>query len=237
MQETRENMNRLFLPECSIDISNGENKPVLKDSSFIRNEGEGYGYKNLNDIELLSAISGVRPDLASEILHQYKLHEIEDYLEGLNPRITAKQKKAILSAFELSRRIYGRSAETQRIIKSPQDVIAFLDGDMRYLKKEIFVCIHLNTKNAVLRKETISIGSLNASIVHPREVFSNAVKHSVSAVILCHNHPSGDPDPSSEDIETTRRLIDAGNILGIKVLDHIIIGNGKYVSLKEKGLI
>lgn len=105
------------------------------------------------------------------------------------------------------------------------------------MRKELFVCVHLNTKNMVLRKETISIGSLNSSIVHPREVFSNAVKHSASGVVLCHNHPSGDSQPSCEDIETTKRLVDAGNVLGIKVLDHIIIGNGEYVSFKERGLI
>lgn len=109
--------------------------------------------------------------------------------------------------------------------------------DMRHLKKEVFKTILVNTKNQLIKLVNVSTGSLNASIVHPREVFSEAVKAGASAVIFIHNHPSGDPDPSMEDIETTRKLVDAGNILGIKVLDHIIIGDGIYISLKEKGLI
>ncbi len=108
---------------------------------------------------------------------------------------------------------------------------------MSNLNKEYFVCLHLNTKNKVLRKDIVSIGNLNSSIVHPREVFNNAIKYSCSALILCHNHPSGDPTPSNEDIETTKRLIDAGKILGINILDHVIIGKGNYSSLKENGMI
>ncbi|NJD03128.1 MAG: DNA repair protein RadC [Ruminiclostridium sp.] len=204
---------------------------------MIHDKSEKYQYRYLDDAELLAALSGIRLEQAVEILQQYRLHEIEDYLDGLTPKLTERQKRAILSAFELSRRIFSRPPEKQYLVKTPQELVMYLERDMRYMKKEIFVCIHLNTKNAVVRKETISIGSLNASIVHPREVFSNAVKHSTSGVILCHNHPSGDPRPSCEDLETTKRLVDAGNVLGIKVLDHIIIGNGEYISMKEKGFI
>jgi DNA repair protein RadC len=108
---------------------------------------------------------------------------------------------------------------------------------MRYLRKEVFKIILLNSKNHVLKHVDISTGSLNASIVHPREVFNEAVKTSCSSVVLVHNHPSGDPEPSMEDIETTGRLVNAGGILGIKILDHIIIGDGRFVSLKAKGLL
>lgn len=238
MKEARKTINRLYLPGNSLtglEIS-GSNA-LINDSSIIHDKCDKYQYRYLDDAELLTVLSGIKLEQAVEILQQYRLHEIEDYLDGLTPKLTERQKKLVLSAFELSRRVFNRTSEKQQLIKSPQEIVAYLEGDMRYLKKEIFVCVHLNTKNVILRKETISIGSLNASIVHPREVFSNAVKHSVSGVILCHNHPSGDPQASQEDIDTTKRLVDAGNILGIKVLDHVIIGNGEYVSLKEKGFI
>jgi len=123
------------------------------------------------------------------------------------------------------------------VVKSPADVAALLMPDMRYLRKEEFRLILLNTKNMLIEVKTVSEGSLTASIVHPREVFSIAVKRSCSAVLCVHNHPSGDPEPSREDIETTRRLVSVGEILGVKVLDHIIIGDGRYISLKERGLI
>jgi DNA repair protein RadC len=109
--------------------------------------------------------------------------------------------------------------------------------EMCYLDREHFRVILLNTKNRVLGVETVSIGSLNSSLVHPREVFKSAVQRSAAGVILVHNHPSGDPTPSSEDIEITRRLSDAGRVIGIEVLDHIIIGDHLFVSFKEKGLI
>ena len=105
------------------------------------------------------------------------------------------------------------------------------------INNNYLVALLLNTKNQILSKETISIGSLNSSIVHPREVFKPAIKKSASAMIVAHNHPSGDPSPSREDIEVTKRLIQAGEILGIDILDHVIIGENRYVSMKEKGLI
>jgi len=238
MKETRKTINRLYLPDNSLTgLEVFGNNALIYESSIMHDKCEKYQYRYLEDAELLAALSGIKLEQAVEILRQYRLHEIEDYLDGLTPKLTERQKRLVLSAFELSRRVFRRTPEKQHLIRSPQELVAYLEADMRYLKKEIFVCVHLNTKNVVLRKETISIGSLNASIVHPREVFSNAVKHSVSSVILCHNHPSGDPQASPEDIDTTKRLVDAGNILGIKVLDHVIIGDGSYISLKESGLM
>jgi len=108
---------------------------------------------------------------------------------------------------------------------------------MKGLKKEYFKLIMLNTKNIIISVKDISIGNLNSSIVHPREVFIEAIKLSSASVILCHNHPSGDPTPSKEDILITKRLKECGTLLGIEVLDHIIIGNEAYISLKEKGII
>jgi DNA repair protein RadC len=109
--------------------------------------------------------------------------------------------------------------------------------EMRFLTQEHFVCLYLNTKNQVLHKRTIFIGSLNASIVHPREIFKEAFRRSAASIICLHNHPSGDPAPSKEDIEVTKRLVECGKIIGIDLLDHLIIGEHKYVSLKEKGYL
>jgi DNA repair protein RadC len=109
--------------------------------------------------------------------------------------------------------------------------------DMRFLTQEHFVSVYLNTKNQVIHKKTVFIGSLNASIVHPREVYKEALKRSAASIICIHNHPSGDPTPSREDIEVTKRLAECGKIIGIELLDHLIIGEQKYVSLKEKGYV
>ncbi len=143
----------------------------------------------------------------------------------------------IIAAVELGNRLSRSQLELKKTIKSPKDVIDIFINDMRFLEKEHFKVVFLNTKNEIIAFETISIGSLNASIVHPREVFNRAIKKSSAAVILLHNHPSGNPEPSKEDINITRRLIEAGKIIGIEVLDHIIIGDGDYFSLKENSLI
>lgn len=123
------------------------------------------------------------------------------------------------------------------IIRSPKDAFDLFEPDLRHLTKEHFTCLFLNTKNRVIFKEIISIGSLNAAIVHPREVFRAALKRCSASILCSHNHPSGDSTPSPEDIELTKRLVSAGEIIGIEVLDHIIIGGSSYVSLKEQGLM
>ncbi|WP_134700021.1 DNA repair protein RadC [Ammoniphilus sp. YIM 78166] len=143
----------------------------------------------------------------------------------------------LLAGIELGRRVAKTKPEERGVIRSPEDVSNLLMEDLRYLTQEHFVCLFLNTKNQVIAQTTVFIGSLNSSIVHPREVFKEAIRKSSASVICLHNHPSGDPTPSKEDIEVTKRLIQAGQIIGIDVLDHVIIGDGRYVSLKEKGLI
>ncbi|WP_053957520.1 RadC family protein [Inediibacterium massiliense] len=143
----------------------------------------------------------------------------------------------ILSSIELGKRLALSSSKEKYSITSPKDVSNILMEEMRYYKKEYFKTILLNTKNEILSIDNISIGSLNSSLVHPREVFVNAIKKSVASIILVHNHPSGNPKPSSEDINVTKRLIEAGKIIGIYILDHIIIGDGKYISLKESNMI
>jgi len=120
-------------------------------------------------------------------------------------------------------------------ISCPKDAFDLLEPELRYLNKEHFVCLFLNTKNRVISKEVISIGSLNSCIAHPREVFRSAIKHCSASLICVHNHPSGDCTPSPEDISLTKRLVEAGEIVGIEVLDHIVIGGNCFVSLRELG--
>jgi DNA repair protein RadC len=149
------------------------------------------------------------------------------------------QAKAIqiLAAVEIGRRITNLNYTDRYVIRSPEDGANYVMNDMRFLSQEHFVCLYLNTKNQVIHKQTIFIGSLNASIVHPREVFREALKRSAASIICLHNPPSGDPSPSREDIEVTKRLVECGKMIGIDVLDHLIIGENKFVSLKEKGYL
>jgi DNA repair protein RadC len=131
------------------------------------------------------------------------------------------------------------TVEYSNTIKSPADVARLARDvlEMHEMAEENFIILCLNTKNKIAGVHTVSKGSLNASIVHPREVFKAAMLNNASGIICLHNHPSGDPEPSREDIEITHRLDNAGNILGVKVLDHVIIGDNRYVSLKERGLM
>ena len=127
--------------------------------------------------------------------------------------------------------------EERFTIRSPQDVADFVMDELQHLTQEHFICLFLNTKNQIIGKDVVFVGSLNASIVHPREIFRKAIQRASAAIICLHNHPSGDPTPSVEDRNVTRRLIEAGRLLGIDVLDHIIIGEQQFYSMKENGQI
>jgi len=209
-----------------------------------------YGAQVLSDAELLAVLirTGTRSEsalvLAQRILKgdgaksglAYVVDSTVEELSNIKGIGTAKAVQ-IKAAVELGRRISSYNGRKQIVITSPLDVKDLLMEEMRFLEKEHFKTILLNTKNHVISIEDISVGSLNSSIVHPREVFKPAIRRSSASVILVHNHPSGDPTPSKEDIEVTSRLVNAGNILGISVLDHIIIGNNFILSLKEQGLM
>lgn len=143
----------------------------------------------------------------------------------------------LVAAVEIGRRLAEKKAQDKEVIHGPDDVADYVMSHLRYEQKEIFMVLLLDMKNHVLSLHTVSVGNLNASLVHPREVFRAALANAAAGIILIHNHPSGDPAPSSEDLDVTRRLIKAGEIMGIPVLDHIIIGDNKYVSLKEKGMV
>lgn len=144
----------------------------------------------------------------------------------------------VIATLQLARRLSRPTDCTPQIIRKPQDAIDLLMPEMRYLQQEHFVVLFLNTKNHLIgRPETLSIGSLNAAIVTPHMVFRTGVKRSAASVICIHNHPSGCCDPSPEDIQLTKRLVESGSIVGVAVLDHLVLGDGTYTSLKERGLM
>ena len=143
----------------------------------------------------------------------------------------------ILAAIELGRRLSQRQKQMRYVIGAPNDVACLFMEELRHLKKEIFKVLFLNTKNEITATENISVGNLNSSIVHPREVFRSAIKKGAASIIVMHNHPSGNPAPSQNDLQVTKRLIEAGELVGIPVLDHLVMGDGTYVSMKEKMLI
>ncbi|WP_346885275.1 RadC family protein [Clostridium sp. UBA4395] len=206
-----------------------------------------YGAEYLSNSELLALIlrTGTKEDSVLNLCDRLLSH-----CGGINgissPSINdLKQVKGIgevkatqvLALAELATRFNSFKSGEDHIVSSPKDVSNYMMRQMKGLKKEYFKLIMLNTKNIIISVKDISIGNLNSSIVHPREVFIEAIKLSSASVILCHNHPSGDPTPSKEDILITKRLKECGTLLGIEVLDHIIIGNKAYISLKEKGII
>lgn len=140
----------------------------------------------------------------------------------------------ILAAVELAHRWLDHDEDAAPRVESPQDAAAFVP-EIRRAKKEHFMVLYLNARNQLLAKETVSVGTLTANLVHPREVFQPAVAHSAASIILIHNHPSGDPEPSPEDVALTERLKEAGEMMGIAVLDHVIVAEKKLVSLKAEG--
>jgi len=144
--------------------------------------------------------------------------------------------KNILANIEFARRIYSTDIPDIKC-NSPEVIARFLKSSLENLTQEFFIVLDIDTKGKILEKREVFKGSLSMSVVHPREVFKLAIKNSASSIVCVHNHPSGDPTPSSQDIDITKRLEEVGDLVGIRLLDHIIIGYNKYVSLKEKGLM
>lgn len=153
-------------------------------------------------------------------------------MKGLGEAKTAQVKAAL----ELGRRMLLAAPEDRFVVRSPADVAQLLMAEMAHLEQEHFRVLYLDTRNRLLGSETVYVGSLNASHVRVGEVFRSAVKRNCAAIIVTHNHPSGDPTPSPEDVEVTRQLVAAGKLLDIEVLDHLIIGQQRFVSLRERGL-
>ncbi|WP_318247665.1 MULTISPECIES: RadC family protein [Solibacillus] len=203
------------------------------------------GAKSLSNQELIAILLGTGTKkesvltVANRVLINFeKLHNLKHAtLEEITDIKGIGEAKAVLllAAIELGRRLATKDLEERFTIRSPEDAATFLMQDMTSLQQEHFVCLFLNVKNQVLHKQTIFVGSLNASIVHPREIFREAVKRSAASIICAHNHPSGIPTPSPEDVDVTTRLYEASKIVGVDLLDHIIIGDHQFISMKEKG--
>lgn len=205
-----------------------------------------YGVDSLSNIELLAIIlrTGSKKETALELSRKVlSLNESISFLKDISIEelksikgIGEAKASEILATIELGKRI-SLDTNFYKKIKSSTDIGNYLVDLMGNYKQEYFNIILLDTKNNIIGVKNISKGSLNSTIVHPREVFKEAVKKSTASLILAHNHPSGETDPSKEDIGITKKLLEVGNIVGINVLDHIIIGQNKYFSFKEEGLI
>ena len=214
------------------------------------------GYTNQ---ELMAKISGAPLAIAEEVMNAYEGNLM--HIAGSTAKrmqqvkgIGQVRSEKIIAAFELGKRLARFHAEKEKIT-APVDVADLMMSKMRYLQKEIVCVLALDTKGHVtstgkageaasdlewgkfINEATIFEGTLNASVFHPREIFRFAIEESANTIVLVHNHPSGDPQPSQEDIRATKQLIEAGEHIGIKVLDHIVIGDGIYCSLKEEGFI
>ncbi len=208
-----------------------------------------HGPSSLSDANLLAIIirsgEGGRSavDIGRELLEKFdSLAGIEQAgiaelreIPGIGPAKAAEIKAAI----ELGKRFQklGSSIASREPLCSSDNVVQYYRSRMKDAKKEFFHCVLLDTKHKIIRDEQVSVGSLTASIVHPRDTFRAAVRESAAAVIFVHNHPSGDTRPSQEDLLLTKRLVQAGEMLGIRVLDHIIVGDGGHFSFRDQGLI
>ncbi len=169
----------------------------------------------------------------SEALWRIGAEELTAFT-GVGPAGAAR----FLGSLELARRASAWPASDRPVVTTPEDVVALCATQLRGLDREHFWALALSTKNRLLRMVEVSVGSLNSSIVHPRELFKEAVRLSAASVVIVHNHPSGDPTPSGADLQLTRRLARAGEVLGIEVLDHVVIGDGgAHASLRQMGVL
>jgi len=217
---------------------------LLKDD--VKERLYQYGPKVLTNAELIALIlrkgkKNVTPQYVAEsitaedgIYRQLAAcHSVDDLL--FQYAVTPDQAMALLAAMELGKRLVLASSTESDHITSPGSAAQYLMGRLRYENHECFVVILLNTKNRVIRCQQIAEGSLTSAVVHPREVYAPAVTAHAAAILVAHNHPSGDPYPSSEDRNLTLALSKAGDFLGIPLMDHVIIGDGNYYSFKEHG--
>ena len=194
---------------------------------------------NLNDAEVLALIleKGTKGENVLDLSHRL----ISTFgVEGLNSLSLAELMKIkgiglakaskLIAAFELSKRVSsGKICE--KIVRNPSDIASYYIEKLKDLKKEYFIAVFLDSKNKIIKDEVISIGTLNSSLVHPREVFKEAIRNSANSIILVHNHPSGSVEPSDEDYRVNKVLVETGELVGIKVIDHLVVGGDKYSSL------
>lgn len=204
-----------------------------------------WGASSLREYELLAILlrTGTAQmsalQLAQHLLQKFGgvrgvMHASVQELANIKGMGLAKATQ-IAAAMELGRRVALSQFHERPQIRSPEDVYQLMHIQLLGERREHFLAVMLDTKNRVVRTETISIGTLDSSLVHPREVYRVVIREGAACWIAVHNHPSGDPTPSPEDIAVTRRLKEAGELLGVELLDHLIIGDGNYTSLREKG--
>lgn len=203
------------------------------------------GVRALKKEELLAIIlrTGLKGknavEVAKDILEKYGDKKLLDasYEELRNIRGVGPTKAVqILAAIELGSRLFKEKSEKEVYITSSQDIIKEVEH-IKENKKENFIVLYLDARNKLIYKDTVSIGILNSSLVHPREIFEPAVKYLAAQIVLAHNHPSGDPEPSEDDLVITKKLVESGKILGIEVFDHIIVVKDDFFSFKNKGII
>ena len=198
---------------------------------------------NNNDAELLSIILGTKPEIIKEAVAEY--NSVPNFINNYSVEDILKIKglgKGTITKLEALWELYNRFSinkklEKNYIISKPEDIYDLVKDDMKYFEQEHFRILMLNTKNIVINIKDIFIGASNSSVIETRKVFKEALKYNAKNITICHNHPSGDPDPSKEDVNISLRIKEAGKIIGIDLLDHIIIGDNKFVSLKYKGVI
>jgi len=203
-----------------------------------------YGVSSLSNEELLAILlrTGMHDfsviELSKNVL--YHLESLEDLkritVEELLTVKGIKEAKActIIAAIELGKRLSSYQVERKKVITSTIDVYHLLANELSHLMQEHFICLYLNIKSELLKKETIFIGTINQTLIHPREIFKSAIKLSAAAVIFVHNHPTGDSTPSSADKEATYQLMEGSLYMGINFIDHIVIGKNEYYSIKEQ---
>ena len=220
------------------------NTPLIKElpsSEQPQNRLLTYGSAALSTIELVACVLGTPDALAQaqglatrfglQGLLKASIYELSQ-VPGVGPKHAAQLKAAL----ELGRRSTLADDEDRPKITSPSDAAALLMVEMAPLEQEHLVVLNLDTKNRLVSKETLYVGNVNTTVVRISEVLRPAIRNNSPALIISHNHPSGDPTPSPEDVRMTRELVEAGRLMGIDVLDHLVIGQGRYVSLKERGL-
>jgi DNA repair protein RadC len=214
---------------------------------LLRSKGILRGLENSGETELIALVIGAGNHrtggaIAQELVDHFgglagvgnaTVEELMTF-EGLGPAASMRLK----ASFELGRRCILSAREGAiRRVRAPEDAAAVMIPEMRELDREHFKAMLLDTKNGIRKIVTVAVGSLNAALVHPRELFKAAVAASAAGIILVHNHPTGSPEPSSEDTELTLRFVKCGELMGIELVDHIVIGGDRFVSMRERGLI
>ena len=189
------------------------------------------GRQNSSSISLAEEVLSI----CDEGLFSMGTFDVEDLLKisGIGPG----KASTLMAAVELGKRIAASRKPGKYVADDPDTIADMFMENLRYEQKEYFKSVIVNSKSEIVSVDNVSVGELSSTIGHPREVFSRAIKKSAYGVIFVHNHPSGDPTPSEQDIVTTKRLVEGGDILGIKVLDHVIIGDGRYESMRSMDII